>query len=287
MVTRSIPRSMVRGLRVGAVAATLTLLCCKATPTDGSSPAAARPAGNAPAGTPSSGITSRDKAAPGATLNLMPSASLAGFRRVPISPLADKPVWQVSSGGELLSIDGAGAKEMLLYETELGDGVLHVEWRFVPNSAVAGSAAAGSVQPASVAAAGGATAGSAVPGTAKPAEEPPAYNGGVYVRTPLDGKSWVQLQVAHADKAPVVGDLIAQVPSSTERINVFQSEPSPARPIGEWNVFDITARGPRIELAVNGKPTVTWPECPMPRGHVGLQAEGARIEVRKFEFTPL
>jgi hypothetical protein len=201
----------------------------------------------------------------------MPSASLAGFRRVPISPLADKAVWQVSSGGDLLSIDGAGAKEMLLYETELGDGVLHVEWRFVPDSA-----AAGGQQPASVPA-----------GSAKPMDAPPAYNGGIYVRTPLDGKSWVQLQVAHADKAPVVGDLIAQVPSSTERIDVFQSGSSPARPIGEWNVFDITARGPRIELAVNGKPTVTWPECPMPRGHVGLQAEGARIEVRKFEFTPL
>jgi hypothetical protein len=196
----------------------------------------------------------------------MPSASLAGFRRVPISPLADKAVWQVSSGGDLLSIDGAGAKEMLLYETELGDGVLHVEWRFVPGSVVAGSA---------------------VPGSVKPAEEPPAYNGGVYVRTPLDGKSWVQLQVAHADKAPVVGDLIAQVPGSTERIDVFQKEPSPARPIGEWNTFDVTARGPRIDLAVNGKRTVTWAECPMPRGHVGLQAEGARIEVRKLEFTPL
>src|SRR5688500_859550 len=119
----------IRCLRVGVVASALALLSCKSTPTDGSAPAGAQPAGNAPA-TTTAALTSGDKAAAGATLNLMPSASLAGFRRVPISPLADKPVWDVSSGGDLLSIDGAGAKEMLLYETELGDGVLHVEWRF-------------------------------------------------------------------------------------------------------------------------------------------------------------
>src|SRR5688572_18696323 len=142
---------MVRSLRVGVVASALALLSCKAAPTEGTAPAGAQPAGNVPAST-ASGATSGDKAAAGSTLNLMPSASLAGFRRVPISPLADKAVWEVSSGGDLLSIDGAGAKEMLLYETELGDGVLHVEWRFVPGSAAAPSAAAGSAQPAGAAA---------------------------------------------------------------------------------------------------------------------------------------
>src|SRR5262245_13920879 len=63
--------------------------------------------------------------------NLLPPAGLQGFKRVPLDPLADKPVWQVRSDGSLF-IDGVGAKEMLLSEREFGDGVLHVEWRFLP-----------------------------------------------------------------------------------------------------------------------------------------------------------
>jgi Domain of Unknown Function (DUF1080) len=109
---------------------------------------------------------------------------------------------------------------MLLTEREFGDGVLHVEWRFLPPDASAASDAA------------------------------PVYNGGVYVRTALDGKSYVQLQVAHAAKPPVVGDLIAQVDGRSERVDVLQTAPSPAAPIGEWNTYDVSARGPQIELSV-------------------------------------
>jgi hypothetical protein len=174
---------------------------------------------------------------------------------VPLDPLADKAVWQARGDGSLF-IDGSGAKEMLLTEREFGDGVLHVEWRFLP------------------------------PGAGL-ASDAPNYNGGVYVRTALDGKSWVQLQVAHADVPPVVGDLIAQVVGRAERVDVFQTTPSPAAPIGEWNTYDISARGPRVELSVNGHTTVTWTECPVLSGHLGLQAEGSALEVRAFRFLPL
>lgn len=198
--------------------------------------------------------------------NLLPPASFAGFRRVPLDPLADKPVWQVRADGSLF-IDGQGAKEMLLSERELGDGSLHVEWRFLaPESSAAGSVAPGSVAPGSVA---------------------PVYNGGVYVRTALDGKSWVQLQVARADKPPIVGDLIAQVPGRAERVDVFQVQPSAEAPLGEWNSYDVSLRGPTIELSVNGKPAAVWAACPLSTGHVGLQAEGSPIEVRVFRYRPL
>jgi hypothetical protein len=186
--------------------------------------------------------------------DLLPPATLEGYRRVPLDPLADKAVWQVRDGA--LFIDGIGAKEMLLTEREFGDGVLHVEWRFLPATGGASDAA-------------------------------PVYNGGVYVRTALDGKSWVQLQVAHVDAPPVVGDLIAQVVGRAERVDVFQTTPSPAAPIGEWNTYDISARGPEVELSVNGRTTVTWRECPVLTGHLGLQAEGSAIEVRAFRFQPL
>jgi 3-keto-disaccharide hydrolase len=198
--------------------------------------------------------------------NLLPPAGLDGFKRVPLDPLADKPVWQVRPDGTLF-IDGVGAKEMLLDERELGDGALHVEWRFLPQAA-AGAASAPS-------------SGTAPTGAA------PIYNGGVYVRTALDGTSWVQLQVSLADKPPIVGDLIAQVPGRAERVDVLQTQPSAAAPIGEWNSYDVSLRGPAIELSVNGKPAAAWSACPMLTGHVGLQAEGAPIEVRAFRYRPL
>jgi len=186
----------------------------------------------------------------------MPKPGLAGFRRVAIEPLAQKPVWTFGADGKTLVIEGVGAKEMLLSEKESGDGVLHVEWRFRKLDALDGATK-------------------------------PSYNGGVYVRTALDGKSWVQAQVAHLEKPPTAGDLMAQVPDVKERVNVFQTAASPERPIGEWNTYDLTMRGKSIELVVNGKPTVTWNDCPMSRGHVGLQAEGAAVEVRAFRFREL
>jgi hypothetical protein len=195
-----------------------------------------------------------DSAKLGAWENLLPPPSLDGFRRVPLDPLAQKPVWQVRADGALF-IDGVGAKEMLLSEREFADGVLHVEWRFLPSDPE------GHAQP--------------------------VYNGGVYVRTALDGKSWVQLQVAHSDKPPVVGDLIAQVPGSGQRVEVFQSQPSSVVPVGEWNTYDISAQGSTIELSVNGRTSVTWSTCPIASGHVGLQAEGSPIEVRVLRFRPL
>jgi hypothetical protein len=184
----------------------------------------------------------------------MPKSDLAGWRRVPIEPLAQKPVWTADAKG--LVIDGVGAKEILLYDKELGDGVLHVEWRFRKAD------------------------------ESDPSKKP-VYNGGVYVRTMLDGKVYVQAQVAFQDKKPVSGDVIAQVPGVKERVNVYQTAASPQKPVGEWNTYDITMRGKSIELVVNGKPTVTWNDCPMPRGHVGLQAEGAVVEVRALRFHEL
>ena len=122
--------------------------------------------------------------------------------------------------------------------------------------------------------------------SAAAANAAPVYNGGVYVRTALDGKSWVQLQVSHADEPPIVGDLIAQVPGRPERVDVFQQQPSAAAPIGEWNVYDVSLRGPNIALSVNGRPAAQWAACPLSTGHIGLQAEGSPIEVRALRYHP-
>jgi Domain of Unknown Function (DUF1080) len=77
------------------------------------------------------------------------------------------------------------------------------------------------------------------------------------------------------------------VPGQAERVDVFQTQPSAAAPIGEWNTYDVDLRGATIELRVNGKPAAAWAACPLLTGHVGLQAEGSPIEVRAFRYRPL
>jgi hypothetical protein len=186
-----------------------------------------------------------------ADIDLFPAKDLKGWTRVPIKPLADKAVWTVSEDGKTLVVDGVGAVEMLLFDKEFADGTFHVEWRWRKH-----------VDPKGV------------------------YNGGIYVRTAADGKTWVQAQVARAEKAPIVGDLMGMIPGDEKRQDHFQKAASPENPIGEWNSYDITCKGPAISLAVNGKTTAVWENCPLLKGRVGIQAEFAVIEVRAVRFKP-
>lgn len=188
-------------------------------------------------------------------IDLFPERTLKGWTRVPIDPLAAKTVWSLSADGKLLLCDGTGGvKEILLHDREFSDGVLRVEWRW-----------------------------------GKKQDEKPNYNGGVYVRTSSDGKIWVQAQVARAEKSPRVGDLfgMASADPAAKRIDVFQKGPSPEAALGDWNVYEITCLGKTVSLRVNGVATATWEDCPIARGHVGLQAEFASYEVRAIKFREI
>jgi hypothetical protein len=153
----------------------------------------------------------------------------------------------------LLLCDGVGVKEMLLHDKEFGDGVFHVEWRF------------------------------------RKVEGKKDYNSGVYVRTAGDGKVWHQVQVAYLDKPPFLGDLFTDKVANgkTERVVIRGDGPKRARPPGEWNTFEVTAKGSTVSVWVNGATTCTWDACPLAKGHVGLQAEFFFIEFRNLKFRPL
>ena len=186
-------------------------------------------------------------------LDLMPGKDLAGWKRVVLPPdtkLNEKNPWKVEDG--LLLCDGVGVKEMLLFEREFSDGVLHVEWRF------------------------------------RKAEGMPEYNGGVYVRSAADGKSWWQVQVAHVKMPPHVGDIFgdAVVNGEVERVVIRGKGESRARPPGEWNTYEIVADGKKLSVWCNGATVCMWDACPAEKGHVGLQAEFAFIEFRNLKFKP-
>src|SRR5262249_36097566 len=69
---------------------------------------------------------------PAGWTDLLAAKDLTAWKRVPIPPgskLKEKSPWRLDSGG-LLVCDGVGVHEMLLFDREQGDGILHVEWRF-------------------------------------------------------------------------------------------------------------------------------------------------------------
>lgn len=201
------------------------------------------------------GTTASSDGGSAGCIDLFPGKDFKGWTRVPIDPLTARAVWKHSADGKLLLCDGTGGvKEVLMNDEERGDGIFHVEWRW-----------------------------------AKEQDAKPVYNGGIYVRSSADGKTWIQAQVARGQKPPVVGDLIGMVlvDGKPTRTDHLQKGPSREAPLGEWNTYEITCKGSTITLSVNGGVTATWENCPFPRGRVGLQAEFAGYEFRSIKFKPL
>ncbi|MCI0458923.1 MAG: DUF1080 domain-containing protein, partial [Gemmataceae bacterium] len=194
---------------------------------------------SAPAAEPAKGPSALE-ADPSGWIDLLPGRDLNGWRRVVLPPdekLNSKNPWSVDPERRLLLCDGVGVKEMLLHEHERGDGVFHVEWRF------------------------------------RPVPDKSGYNGGVYVRSALDGKSWFQAQVAHLMQPPRLGDLFFErtVNGKPERVVIAGKGHELGKPLGEWNSYEVTCKGKEITVWINGAVATTWNECPVPRGHVGLQ----------------
>jgi hypothetical protein len=185
--------------------------------------------------------------------DLLPGKDLKGWKRVPIPPdekLNPKNPWSVDAEAKILHCDGVGIKEMLLQDTERGDGIFHVEWRF------------------------------------RKVEGKPEYNSGVYVRTAADGKLWHQAQVAFLEKPPLVADLfgITLMDGKPQKFQQLGQGFKHARGAGEWNTYEINCKGKTISVWLNGTVVTTWNECAVPKGLVGLQAEFYYIEFRNLKF---
>ena len=193
---------------------------------------------------------------PAGWVDLFPAKDFKGWKRVPIDPeLSPKTVWKHSADGKTLLCDGTGGvKEVLIQEEERGDGIFHVEWRW-----------------------------------GKDQGEKPVYNGGIYMRSAADGKTWIQAQVARGDKPPVVGDMIGMLMDNgkPKRTDLAQKGPSREAPLGEWNTYEITCKGKTVSLWVNGAVTCVWEDFPIARGRLGLQAEFAAYEFRSVKYKPL
>jgi 3-keto-disaccharide hydrolase len=59
------------------------------------------------------------------------------------------------------------------------------------------------------------------------------------------------------------------------------------KPVGEWNTFEITCKGDKISVKVNGVLVNEATDCSVTKGAISLQSEGTPIEYRNIVLTPM
>ncbi len=192
--------------------------------------------------------------------DLLADKSLKDWTRVVLNAVGKLPAgdlnqpspWKLDPSGQSLICEGdKSGHEMFRYGTEVADFILHAEWRFTK------------------------------------LEGEPAYNSGVFARTSADGTTtWFQAQTG-----PTGGYLFGSIgggsgPAQRVNLRAAMSE-NRVKPAGEWNTYEIRAAGRKMTLWVNGAVVNEYADCPVPKGYVGLEAEGYRVEFRNLKLKRL
>ena len=193
------------------------------------------------------------QADPHGWVDILPGTNLAGWYRIPVPPGAPlgRQQWRVDAEAMVLICDGDGGHDMLLTEKEYGDAIFHFEFRYTKVEGKAG------------------------------------YNSGAYVRNSRDGSLWHQAQFGDAKD----GFLFGESPAEDGKKKFFNLrkdvQDGRVKPVGEWNTMEVTAKGKILTLWVNGAVTCRSENCGAPRGHVGVEGEGYRIEFRNLKIKEL
>ncbi|HEY5297751.1 MAG TPA: DUF1080 domain-containing protein [Verrucomicrobiae bacterium] len=122
---------------------------------------------------------------------------------------------------------------------------------------------------------------------------PQADNTGVLVHLQLPDQVWpkcIQVQGKHAHQ----GDLFLMGGAeSQEHRGMDANTPVPLRgasaenPVGEWNSSVTICSNNVVRAYINGRLMNTLSECTVTHGFIGIQSEGAEIELRKMSLEPL
>ena len=99
-----------------------------------------------------------------------------------------------------------------------------------------------------------------------------------------------QLETNNAGDIWVIDDFPIQFdpPSRLEGRHVKRLHESSEKPLGEWNQYEITADGGgKLELKVNGVVQNVAHDVQVIPGKILFQSEGAEIEFKNVELTPL
>ena len=103
------------------------------------------------------------------------------------------------------------------------------------------------------------------------------YDSGLFIRAGTEGSPWpksgYQLQMAKGSEG-------TGVPGAKNAASTIKAPP-------EWNKWEVTVNGDEVTLVSNGENVYTGKGAKVAAGHIGWQAEGHRLEVRKCEIKVL
>jgi hypothetical protein len=119
-----------------------------------------------------------------------------------------------------------------------------------------------------------------------------AGNTGVLVDMQSPDKVWsqcVECQGMHDHQGDfwLWGGVDCAEPKNMKKNGIKMLQPSAENPVGEWNTFQTVCRGDSVEIIVNGKSMNKLTGCNFSSGFIGIQSEGADMEVRKIFLQPL
>jgi hypothetical protein len=117
-------------------------------------------------------------------------------------------------------------------------------------------------------------------------------NSGVFVHGATPDKVWphcyeAQLQAGNAGEIRANGGAKFREDSKPEDRSIAKVAESSERPAGEWNDYEIVARGSELTLLVNGVKQNGLSGAALTSGWIALQSEGAPIEFRAIVLEPL
>ncbi len=98
-----------------------------------------------------------------------------------------------------------------------------------------------------------------------------------------------QLAKDNAGDIWVIGTTI-QIPDAETRVKDrrhLNLTDNSEKPVGQWNTYEITAKGDELILKVNGDVVNHATRCSETKGAICLQSEGAEVHFRNVKLRPL
>ncbi|GMU22035.1 MAG: hypothetical protein AMXMBFR13_21230 [Phycisphaerae bacterium] len=131
---------------------------------------------------------------------------------------------------------------------------------------------------------------------------PAGANNGLAIRSPLDGDpAFVGMELQILDDTSRRHQKIKDYQRHGSIYGVAAAETGYARPIGEWNFQEVVARGPHIQVFLNGSPILDTdvskidktpderdhPGLQNKEGHIGFMGHGADLQFRNIRLKVL
>ena len=117
-----------------------------------------------------------------------------------------------------------------------------------------------------------------------------AGNTGVLVHMTPPDKVWplsIECQGAHAQQGDMYYWSNAKTKDFTKGNKVARKASDAEKPLGEWNTYQVVCAENTVTIFVNGTQMNQATGCSVVAGQIGIQCEGAQLEVRKVTLEPL